>query len=157
MTLSLLFNIANAYVMPFWIAMTVLPNWGITKKVMNSYLLFLPLISLYIYYLIATVDPESAATLANPQLADIANFFSQEGAAGAGWIHFLAMDLFVGRWIYWQGQEKNILTAHSLLLCLFFGPVGLLSHIITDTFFGNNNDDSDNNDLETTKQSKVVS
>ena len=157
MTLSLLFNIANAYVIPFWIAMAAFPNWGITKKVMNSYLLFLPLIGLYIYYLIATVDPESAAALANPQLADIAKFFSQEGAAGAGWVHFLVVDLFLGRWIYWQGQEKSILTTHSLLLCLFFGPVGLLSHIITDTFFGNNNDDSDNDDLETTKQSKVVS
>lgn len=140
MTLSLLFNIANAYVIPFWIAMAALPNWGITKKVMNSYLLFLPLISLYIYYLIATVDPESAAALANPQLADIAKFFSQEGAAGAGWIHFLAMDLFAGRWIYWQGQEKNILTTHSLLLCLFFGPVGLLSHIITAYFFDKKDD-----------------
>ena len=155
MTFSLLFNIANAYVIPFWIAMAALPNWGITKKVVNSYLLFVPLISLYIYYLIATVDPESAAVLANPQLADIAKLFSQEGTAGAGWIHFLAMDLFVGRWIYWQGQEKNILTTHSLLLCLFFGPVGLLSHIITDTFFGNNNDDSDNDNPETKQQSNV--
>ena len=140
MTLSLLFNIANAYVIPFWIAMVAFPNWSITKKVMNSYLVFLPLISLYIYYLIATVEPESAAALANPQLADIANFFSQEGAAGAGWVHFLAMDLFAGRWIYWQGQEKSILTTHSLLLCLFFGPVGLLSHIITVYFFDKKDD-----------------
>ena len=41
------------------------------------------------------------------------------------------MDLFVGRWIYWQGQEKQILTIHSISLCLFAGPIGLLSHIVT--------------------------
>lgn len=41
------------------------------------------------------------------------------------------MDLFVGRWIYWQGQEKGTWTIHSIILCLFAGPVGLLSHIIT--------------------------
>lgn len=41
------------------------------------------------------------------------------------------MDLFVGRWIYWEGQRTGIWTAHSILLCLFAGPLGLLSHILT--------------------------
>jgi hypothetical protein len=139
MNLVLLFNLANVYVVPFWAIMILFPNWNITKKVMGSYIIFLPLIGLYIYYLVATISPEAAATLANPQLADIARFFSEPGAAGAGWVHFLVMDLFVGRWIYWQGQEKQIWTRHSLILCLFFGPVGLLSHIITDTLFSKNN------------------
>ena len=131
MSSALLFNIANAYILPFWTAMILLPNWNITRKVIGSYFFVVPLILLYLYYLFVTVDPEAAAALANPQLADIAKFFSEEGAAGAGWVHFLAMDLFVGRWIYWQGQDKKIWTVHSLILCLFFGPVGLLSHIIT--------------------------
>lgn len=139
MTPALLFNIANTYILPFWTVMILFPNWGVTKKVMGSYLIFLPLIGLYIYFLVATVDPDAAAALANPQLADIASFFSQEGAAGAGWVHFLVMDLFVGRWIYWQGQEKQIWTIHSLIFCLFFGPVGLLSHIITAAIFNRNN------------------
>ena len=139
MTPALLFEIANTYVLPFWTVMILFPNWGVTKKVMGSYLIFLPLIGLYIYFLVATVDPDAAAALANPQLADIARFFSEEGAAGAGWVHFLVMDLFVGRWIYWQGQEKQIWTIHSLIFCLFFGPVGLLSHIITAAIFNRNN------------------
>ena len=140
MSPAALFNLANAYVLPFWLAMVLLPNWNITKKVIGSYWFVLPLIGLYLYYLIATVDPEAAATLSNPQLADIAKFFGEEGAAGAGWMHFLAMDLFVGRWIYWQGQKKQVWTAHSLVLCLFFGPVGLLSHIITETLFAKQDD-----------------
>jgi hypothetical protein len=131
MTASQLFDLANLFVLPFWALMILLPNWNVTKKVMGSYLPFIPLIGLYIYFLVATVDPESAKALANPKLADIARFFSAEGSAGAGWVHFLVMDLFVGRWIYWQGQEKQIWTIHSLVACLFFGPVGLLSHIIT--------------------------
>lgn len=119
--------------------MILFPKWNITQKVMGSYLPFLPLIGAYIYYLVATVEPESAAALANPQLGDIARFFAEEGAAGAGWVHFLVMDLFIGRWIYQQGQEKKIWTIHSLILCLFFGPVGLLSHIVTDTIFSKSN------------------
>jgi hypothetical protein len=37
----------------------------------------------------------------------------------------------VGRYIYLEGQDKGIVTIHSLILCLFFGPIGLLSHLIT--------------------------
>ena len=138
MSLDLLFNLANLYILPFWTIMILFPKWNVTQKVMDSYLPFIPLIGAYIYYLVITTagNPESAAALANPQLADIARFFGESGAAAAGWMHFLVMDLFIGRWIYQQGQEKQIWTVHSLVLCLFFGPVGLLSHIITDSIFG---------------------
>ncbi len=138
MSFSQLFALANLYILPFWTIMILFPKWDVTKKVMGSYLPFIPLIGAYLYYLVVTFDSESAAALANPQLADIARLFGEEGAAGAGWVHFLVMDLFLGRWIYQQGQEKQIWTVHSLILCLFFGPVGLLSHIITDTIFGRN-------------------
>ncbi|HBB33386.1 MAG TPA: DUF4281 domain-containing protein, partial [Cyanobacteria bacterium UBA9273] len=36
-----------------------------------------------------------------------------------------------GRWIYWEGQRTGVWTVHSLALCLFAGPMGLLSHILT--------------------------
>jgi hypothetical protein len=87
---------------------------------------------LYIYLFISSITPESAQALSNPQLADIARFFADENAAATGWIHFLVMDLFVGRWIYWEGQRTGVWTVHSLALCLFAGPMGLLSHIVTN-------------------------
>lgn len=111
--------------------MILLPKWNISKKILESYVPFIPLVGLYIYFLSGTITTESAQALANPQLADIARFFSEQTAAATGWVHFLVMDLFVGRWIYWQGQQKNIWTIHSLILCLFAGPIGLLSHILT--------------------------
>ncbi|MGB5768966.1 MAG: abscisic acid-deficient protein Aba4 family protein, partial [Crocosphaera sp.] len=40
MDLSLLFNIANIYALPFWLLMVILPKWGITQKIMSSYLPF---------------------------------------------------------------------------------------------------------------------
>jgi hypothetical protein len=131
MMFAQLFNIANFFVLPFWVLMILLPNWGITRKVMESYLPFVALALLYIYLFISSITPESAAALSNPQLADIARFFADEKAAATGWIHFLVMDLFVGRWIYLEGQRTGIWTVHSLALCLFAGPMGLLSHILT--------------------------
>ena len=129
--LSQLFDLANLFVLPFWALMIVLPKWEITRKVITSPLPFASLAGLYIYLLVVAVDPESAQALANPKLADIARFFANEGAAAVGWVHFLVMDLFVGRYIYLEGQNNGIVTIHSLILGLFFGPIGLLSHLVT--------------------------
>ena len=131
MTINQLFELANVFVLPFWILMIFLPKWQITKKVMESFFPFIALAGLYIYLFSGAITPESVQALSNPRLADIAQFFTTERIAATGWVHFLVMDLFVGRWIYWQGQEKQIWTIHSIILCLFAGPVGLLSHIIT--------------------------
>ncbi|OIP70548.1 MAG: hypothetical protein AUK43_08875 [Oscillatoriales cyanobacterium CG2_30_40_61] len=127
-----IFNIANIFVLPFWALMIILPNWGVTRKVMESYLPFVLLACVYLYLFISSITPENAAALSNPKLSDIAHFFADENAAATGWIHFLVMDLFVGRWIYWDGQKTGIWTTHSLAFCLFAGPLGLLSHIATN-------------------------
>ncbi|EKD11302.1 DUF4281 domain-containing protein [Limnospira fusiformis KN01] len=126
-----IFNVANIFVLPFWGLMVFVPNWGVTRKVMESYIPFILLALTYMYLFAGSINPESAAALSNPQLADIAKFFGDETIAAAGWVHFLILDLFVGRWIYWEGQKTGVWTIHSLILCLFAGPMGLLSHIIT--------------------------
>ncbi|WP_017294644.1 ABA4-like family protein [Geminocystis herdmanii] len=133
MDLNLLFNLANLFVLPFWLLMIFLPNWGFTQKIMKSYLLFLPLIFLYIYLFITGLNPDSIEVLSNPQLVDLAKVFSDPTITFAGWVHFLVLDLFLGRYIYQQGQTEKIWTIHSLILCLFAGPMGFLSHIITRT------------------------
>jgi len=131
MDFNLLFNIANIFVLPFWGLMIFLPNWNLTQKVMKSYLIFLPLILLYIYLFVISITPESAQTLSNPQLNDLAEVFSNPIVTFAGWVHFLVLDLFLGRQIYWEGQNEKIWTIHSLIFCLFAGPIGFFSHIIT--------------------------
>ena len=145
MTISQLFDIANLFVLPFWFLMIFLPKWTLTQKVMESWLPLVTLAGLYIYFFSGTITPESAQALSNPQLADIARFFATERIAATGWVHFLVLDLFVGRWIYWQGQQTGVWTIHSLILCLFAGPVGLLSHILTSSikeqFFSTSEDE----------------
>lgn len=133
MTLDLVFTVANLFVLPFWALMIVLPNWGVTRKVMGSMLPFVALAGLYLYLFVSSLDPQTAAAFSNPQLqlADLAGLFSRERVMLTGWVHFLVMDLFVGRWIYWEGQRNRVWTIHSLVLCLFAGPLGLLSHILT--------------------------
>ncbi len=139
MTTSQVFNVANLFVLPFWALMILLPNWKVTRQIMSSYLPFVLLALGYLYLFVNSITPENAQDFSNIQLADVARLFADEKVAATGWIHFLVMDLFVGRWIYWEGQKTGTWTIHSLALCLFAGPFGLLSHIFTDwitkTFF----------------------
>ena len=57
---------------------------------------------------------------------------SPEGAAIA-WVHFLAFDLFVGRWIYLDSRERRLgalLMGPILFLGLMLGPLGFLSYLL---------------------------
>lgn len=131
MSLELLYNGANLFVLPFWVLMVFLPKWGLTRAVMTSFLPFVTLAALYVYLFVTGITPDSAEAFSSASLADIARLFADEHVAATGWVHFLVMDLFVGRWIYWDGQQNQVFTVHSLLLALFAGPMGLLSHILT--------------------------
>jgi branched-subunit amino acid transport protein AzlD len=128
---ELIFNFGNIFVLPFWALITLVPNWSITRRIMGSFLPFVVIAALYVFCFASSFDPELLSTFANPTLQNTAALLADERITTAGWLHFLAFDLFVGRWIYWQGQETGIWTRHSLVLCLFAGPIGLLSHILT--------------------------
>ncbi|NJK61716.1 MAG: DUF4281 domain-containing protein [Synechococcaceae cyanobacterium SM2_3_1] len=132
MNTAQLFDAANLFVLPFWGLMILFPRWGVTRRLLQPFWPYAGLACVYIYLLLTSLTPEAAAAMSNPRLADIARFFADEQAAATGWVHFLVMDLFVGRWIYLEGQRTGLWTSHSLLLCLFAGPVGLLSHLLTD-------------------------
>jgi hypothetical protein len=64
--------------------------------------------------------------------------FSNDSALTAGWLHYLAFDLFVGTWIARQGTLER-LHPLLLLLCLpvtfMLGPVGFLLYLIIRSLF----------------------
>lgn len=57
--------------------------------------------------------------------------FGNDSALVAGWLHYLAFDLFVGSWIVRRGIKER-LNPFLLLLCLpvtfLFGPAGFLMY-----------------------------
>jgi hypothetical protein len=60
---------------------------------------------------------------------------SPEGATVA-WVHFLAFDLFVGRWIYLDARTRELpwwATSPLLFLTLMLGPIGLLAYLLVRT------------------------
>jgi hypothetical protein len=69
---------------------------------------------------------------------DLATFLGRPEIALVAWIHMLALDLFVGRWIFRDGHERGIGAwpmAAVLLLTLLLGPLGLLVYLLLRTQF----------------------
>jgi hypothetical protein len=64
--------------------------------------------------------------------------FGNDSALVAGWLHYLAFDLFVGSWIVRRGIKER-LNPFLLLLCLpatfLFGPAGFLMYWIERSLF----------------------
>lgn len=62
-------------------------------------------------------------------IAEVRSLFQNDQALTAGWIHYLAFDLFVGAWVLKDGQMRGVhplLLAPCLVLTFLFGPAGFL-------------------------------
>jgi Domain of unknown function (DUF4281) len=71
-------------------------------------------------------------------LANVQKLFTYQWAALAGWVHYLAFDLFVGAWIAKRVLEENLprLVLIPLLpLTFLFGPIGLFGFYVARLLF----------------------
>lgn len=65
-------------------------------------------------------------------LDEVAALFRSPGLLLAGWVHYLAFDLFIGRWVIDDAAARGVqgparwALLPCLLLIFLFGPVGLL-------------------------------
>lgn len=131
-----LFQLSSLLVMPFWFLIIFLPFWGWTKRIVASPWMAAPAALLYA----ALVLPGVAgifAEVATPQLPEIAALLGTPAGATIAWAHFLAFDLFVGRWVYLDSRERKIsawLVSPILFFVLMLGPLGLLLYLATRFF-----------------------
>ena len=66
-------------------------------------------------------------------IAGVRGLFANDSALTAGWLHYLAFDLFVGTWIARDSTERRVhglIVAPCLALTLMFGPAGLLAYFL---------------------------
>jgi hypothetical protein len=69
-------------------------------------------------------------------LEEVRRLFDVTGLLAAGWLHYLAFDLFVGAWIAERSGALGIPHAAVLpllLLTFMFGPAGLLAFALVRT------------------------
>lgn len=66
-------------------------------------------------------------------LEGVMGLFQDKTMLTAGWVHYLAFDLFVGTWISLNARKHGInhwLLIPVLLLTFMLGPVGLLIYLL---------------------------
>lgn len=90
---------------------------------------FLPLL-LSLGYVLLVVVPGSDGGGGFGTLDEVMSLFSREQAALAGWIHFLAFDLFIGAWVCRKARSEGMafrLVAPCLAVIFLLGPAGFLA------------------------------
>jgi len=130
--MDLLFRAGNLLVLPIWALMILLPRWRWTARIMRS-----PLVSAApaLVYAVPVLPRLGAIwpVVSRPTLPGVAALLASPAGATIAWVHFLAFDLFVGRWIYLDSQERRIsswLMAPVLFLTLMLGPAGFLLYLV---------------------------
>lgn len=126
MSFEQLFSSASTLAMLGWVILIFLPRrW---KWVNFIPAMVIPLVLSLVYSILITRYFFSAEggfdTLANVQ-----QLFTFPAAALAGWVHFLAFDLYVGGIVARQADElglSRLIQAPILLSTFMFGPFGFL-------------------------------
>ncbi len=127
MTDAQLFQIANTTALLSWIVLILQPR---RAEPVLRFLVPTVLAVLYIWAL--------SSAPANPDggfgsLAQVKALFSQDRAVLAGWVHYLAFDLFVGCWMVRDAHERGVfylLVVPCLATTFMFGPAGLLLYLM---------------------------
>ena len=131
MDLEQIFSLCSGLAMLGWLGLALAPRLEFTRDTMPS--LIIPIILGVTYaYLMFSFSGAASDDGGFGSLAQVKALFGVDALLLAGWIHYLAFDLFVGAWIVRDAQEEWI--SHWLVLpCLFFtlmaGPFGLLLYL----------------------------
>jgi hypothetical protein len=120
-----LFNASGNLAMAGWALLVFAPRWRWSQRMASA---IIPL-TLAIVYLVLIVlyFPKSPGAFGT--LAQVAQLFQNPWLLLAGWIHYLAFDLFLGAWQALQAQRLGIshfLVVPCLVFTFLFGPIGLL-------------------------------
>ena len=130
--MGLIFSLSSILVLPFWAMVILVPRWRWTARIMRSLFVSIAPAGLYAVLVLPRLGQIWPA-VSQPTLGGIAALLGSPAGATIAWAHFLAFDLFVGRWIYLDSQERRIsgwLMAPVLFLTLMLGPAGFLSYLV---------------------------
>ena len=132
---------ANFGVLPFWLMLIFIPNSKATQIFVNSVILPLIFAVAYGYTIYQTIlldEPIFEIFKLYLSLDNLYTVFAIESFLLVFWLHFLALNLFLGSWVARDGVKYNMprkLVFIPLILIYFTGPIGLVLYWLMRVFY----------------------
>jgi len=130
------YTLINSSSAPFWLAMIIAPRARITERFVQAAPPFqVALGAVYDAFLASGVAQSG-------KMIDFSDPDAVRKALGtpdfflAGWAHYIAFDLFVGRWIWEDARSRGKTARLPLLLTWLAGPAGLSLYLVRRRLFG---------------------
>tara|TARA_Y100000590_G_C15695709_1_gene1005028 strand:- start:649 stop:1122 length:474 start_codon:yes stop_codon:yes gene_type:complete len=141
LTFENIYLCSNFAMLPFWLMLIFIPGYKITRIFTNSIILPLLIAAAYSYtfYQILLMDePILEIFQIYLSLENLYTIFATESFLLVFWLHFLALNLFLGSWVSIDGVKYNMpkkIVFAPLILIFFSGPVGLVLHWMIRIFY----------------------
>ena len=132
MTIEGVFSACNLLAMAGWILLLALPRQRMAVAIAGT-AIPLTLASIYLILLVLHVRESSGGF---SSLAAVAQLFANHWLLLAGWVHYLAFDLFIGAWETRDAVARRVprlFLAPCLVMTFMLGPIGLLGYHLART------------------------
>ena len=130
--LDTIFSAAGTLAMIGWAGLILLPGQRWFVEVVARVVIPLAIACVYVF-LMATNFQSAPANAGFGSLAGVAALFSVPALLLAGWIHYLAFDLFIGSWEVSDARANRVhhlLVVPCLVVTFMAGPAGLALYFI---------------------------
>lgn len=134
MSLSQLFSLSNSFAIIGWLLLVITPRSRWTARLVLSGFWS---ILLSVVYLVLVVRFMPGADGGFGSIREVRSLFSSDALLLAGWVHYLAFDLYVGALETRQAQidgMPHLVLVPVLVATFFLGPVGLLMFFVVKSF-----------------------
>ena len=126
---EVMFWFSSVWILPFWVLMWFLPEHQLTRRFVGDLrYCFLPLLVPYIIVVIpqvSTILLALGSDMPTPQV--VIALFADEDVIILGWLHYLAFDMFLGRFIWLRMvamKRPMYVSTPVLILCMMMAPLG---------------------------------
>ncbi len=134
---DLVFSLANGLALIAWLALAASPygaRWAPRVRMLAGRVV--PLVFAVAY--VALFATHGMGGGGYDSIAAVQRLMAVPGLLTAGWLHYLAFDLFVGAWIAERAGVlglPHLLVLPLLALTFMFGPAGLLAFAVLRLFW----------------------
>ena len=127
MTPEGVFSVCNMLALVGWLLLLAVPRHRLATAIAGI-VIPLTLASIYLALFVLHARESSGGF---SSLAAVAQLFENRWLLLAGWVHYLAFDLFIGAWETRDAMARGVrrlLLAPCLVMTFMLGPIGLLGY-----------------------------